>query len=1508
MRAIALALSVSLVLTSPGFAAWSGVVKIVVPGKGANTNIAAPKTIPSLGNALPRISALSFTAPVPQIMASASPEGQPKAPQAAKTDAPLESLKTAAASADAAVGKPEDLSDGQAKDAVDFTSKVRTANDISGVPAVFGSIGGLPVSLAPSRSGSLFAKTRALAREAREIVIGDSALAPILKPHWKLMAVPIVLLVVDGILNIGMSNFIPPLFTEGNLSATKAKLWTYGSLITAGFAAYVFNEWKHNTVGQILKYKLARDFRNALVKNTLMQEIGFLQKKENNSGALAKRIRKDTGELATKSTEIQLSLPHYLFYGLAGAAGIAAITLAKPLLLIMPVLGISGAIFLKKGKNLSEEQSNLTAAITQSAQEAFRYISLVRVSGATKAEEARYALKSEELSRTEKALVRLEANFSLFNSTLTRLVINFVFLAGALIIAKSGGAALTVGSLFKLTFLAGFLQYAFTGMGSRILAYSKARGASKEARELILRKAEMTDAADAKEVGKEISVRFEEVSFSYAGENDAAPVPVLHKLSFEVPAGKTVAFVGSKGSGKSTIMDLVLRLRDAGSGRVLINGEDIRGLDSASLRNRIAVVDQRPRLFKGSIGYNVKYGSEEASDEEVERAVTLAGADWVRNRERFPEGLDTDVGDFGARLSGGQRQSLVIARAILKKPSLYILDEATEAMDNKSERDIQAALEHAIAGDGKTKPTTVMIAHRLTTVRNADLIYVLDKGQIAESGTHEQLLAKGGRYAALWKEGGYDAETSAAGQLASGAAAFSLAAAVSKLSLVLTATTALAAPGLFLGAIFATIGLGFTIAAIRVSSAMAKHLASIEISGPRGPSRFFEPIATKAQDSPAVRFLPNRIRAFIDLHEAAHRDRNEGEILATLRQVRGIFTLLGQEARALQAGAKRFYGKLKIMALGDGAIRPILAPYRGRIVAGALLLSLTAILSVAGVRWVGNFVDLAVLASKGTFAAHSEALTILGAKASSALLLSAWLNRKTDVLVGDLLIDAKWLLSRRLFNNLLRRDMKYHMNESAAGLAGRLSDEVEKLARKNVTVRLPLLQNALTLAASLYVMVNTSFLLSLPVLIMVPALGYLGGKFAQKTNQLSYESSQISKEVTLRSQEIFEMAKVIKIFNREGAEARRFSTVAEKFFELGTRLAKASVNAFVFQSSLGDFFTKYMLYILGVAVGVSSGHIMTMVALAGIAQGAFTTLAAKWTEFQQTHGETAVIRDMLTARPEVVDAPDAAALPQGPREIKFEDVSFSYDGNPNANIVTGISFTVKPGERVALVGSKGSGKSTLLRLMQRLFEPQKGRILVDGADIKSVTRDSLASEMAVVSQDDQFFDESIEYNMLYGASQDVTQEDLHAIVKDVAPFFLNTAPGTAFPEGLKTRVGEGASRLSGGQRRLIAIVRAALRKPRILLLDEATSALDKTTEQVVLTAIGKIRGGPNGDEKPTIIEVAHNLPTIMNAERIIALDGHGQIQESGTHRELMALGGLYRSLWDAGLSQRPTTP
>ncbi|MEO0886615.1 MAG: ABC transporter ATP-binding protein [Cyanobacteria bacterium J06648_10] len=324
-------------------------------------------------------------------------------------------------------------------------------------------------------------------------------------------------------------------------------------------------------------------------------------------------------------------------------------------------------------------------------------------------------------------------------------LIRIIILIGFTGILFYGGLAtaassIEAGTYTVLVFLTQRLLWPLTRLGETLDQYQRAMASTQRVMNLLDTPVAIrpgTTALPTVQVSGEVV--FDNVSFGYHERQ-----PILQNLSLKIPAGKTTAIVGSTGSGKSTLVKLLLRFYEVNSGQITLDGLDLQSLDLRDLRKSIGLVSQDVFLFHGTVAENIAYGSFNATIDEITKAAKVAEAhDFILS---LPDGYDTIVGERGQKLSGGQRQRLAIARALLKNPPILILDEATSAVDNETEAAIQKSLERITVDR-----TVIAIAHRLSTVRNAHCIYVMERGALVESGTHEQLLAHKGIYSGLWK-------------------------------------------------------------------------------------------------------------------------------------------------------------------------------------------------------------------------------------------------------------------------------------------------------------------------------------------------------------------------------------------------------------------------------------------------------------------------------------------------------------------------------------------------------------------------------------------------------------------------------------------------------------------------------------------------------------------------------------------------------------------------------------
>ena len=456
-------------------------------------------------------------------------------------------------------------------------------------------------------------------------------------------------------------------------------------------------------------------------------------------GELVSRLSSDVTLIRTMLTQTTTSLLSSLI-GLVGSVVILFVlspTLLAVVLVLAPALIAVAIVFGRPLQRISTEVQEAIAHSTVTAEEALSGIRVVKSYVREPFEVARYG---GDLAGVVGAGTRLALWRAGFGA-----VMGFLGFGAAAVLLWYTGHRVIEGSLGVGT-LTGFLLYGITIGGSLATIaglygqFREGTGAVTRVFELIDTRPTIVDAPDAVEIGHvDGAIEIDGVTFSYDGTN-----AVLRDLSLSIAPGEVLALVGPSGAGKTTLVGLLPRLWDTTSGTIRVDGRDIRGVTTASLRERIGLVPQEAILFGGSVRDNIRYGRLEAGDDEVIAAARSANAhDFIID---LPDGYETLVGDRGSRLSGGQRQRVAIARAILKDPPILLLDEATSSLDNESERLVQEALDRLKVGR-----TTIIVAHRLSTIRAAHRIAVLDDGWLVELGTHDELLALGGLYARLYR-------------------------------------------------------------------------------------------------------------------------------------------------------------------------------------------------------------------------------------------------------------------------------------------------------------------------------------------------------------------------------------------------------------------------------------------------------------------------------------------------------------------------------------------------------------------------------------------------------------------------------------------------------------------------------------------------------------------------------------------------------------------------------------
>ena len=479
--------------------------------------------------------------------------------------------------------------------------------------------------------------------------------------------------------------------------------------------------------------------RKALYEKLITLPLAFFG--ENRSGDLVSRI---SGDVEKLYNAFSITIAEFLRQIIILVAGIVFLAVTTPhlaliMLLTFPVVVLLAMLFGRGIRALSKKRQKVLADSNAMVSEAVQNIQTVKTYTGEWLEIRRYGKLIEEMVGVSMRYAHARALFGVFLIVLLFGALFFIIWEGAHLLQQG---KITAGNLVAFVSYTAIIGGAIAGLGNFYTELLGALGATERIREILHQEPELSlsEKSGGHLTKVEGNIRFEKVHFSYPSRPD---IEVLKGVDLEVKAGQKIALVGPSGAGKSTIVQLLLRFYKPDKGRILLDGQDIGECDLQAYRSHIALVPQEVLLFGGSIRENILYGKPDASEEEVIAAAEKANA-WAFIQQ-FPEGLDTVVGERGVQLSGGQRQRIAIARAILKDPEILLLDEATSSLDAESERVVQDALDKLMEGR-----TSIVIAHRLATVRSADCIYVIEKGRIVEQGTHEDLAAlPGGIYSSL---------------------------------------------------------------------------------------------------------------------------------------------------------------------------------------------------------------------------------------------------------------------------------------------------------------------------------------------------------------------------------------------------------------------------------------------------------------------------------------------------------------------------------------------------------------------------------------------------------------------------------------------------------------------------------------------------------------------------------------------------------------------------------------
>jgi ATP-binding cassette subfamily B protein len=563
----------------------------------------------------------------------------------------------------------------------------------------------------------------------RESLRQALAIFQFVRPYWWRLALGLVILFLSSLVFMvfpylsGMMVDVAQGKSEWDLSLSDIGLILLGILVVQGVFSY-----SRVMLFAFVSEKGTADLRKALYNKLVSLPIVFFEKSR--VGELVSRLTADVERLYNAFSFTLAEFIRQIIILVTGVIFLAITTprLALIMLATFPVVVVLAMFFGRYIRKLSKARQEELANSNTIVSETMSTVQTVKAFTNEWFESVRYAKSVGHMVKISLDFARGRALFSVFMIVVLFGALFFIIWEGAMLL-QSG--KITAGDLIAFVSYTAIIGGAIAGLGNFYTEILGALGATERVREILDQPSEVTikpvQPANRRSVRGDI--RYEEVHFRYPTRED---VEVLKGVSFEVKAGQKVALVGPSGAGKSTIVQLLLRYYELGQGNIQVDGRPISEYDISEYRSHMAIVPQEVILFGGTIRENILYGKPDATEDEIIDAARQANAwDFIR---AFPDGLETLVGERGVKLSGGQRQRIAIARAILKNPSILLLDEATSSLDAESEKLVQDALSKLLEGR-----TSIIIAHRLATIRDVDQILVLDEGRIVEKGTHDEL-------------------------------------------------------------------------------------------------------------------------------------------------------------------------------------------------------------------------------------------------------------------------------------------------------------------------------------------------------------------------------------------------------------------------------------------------------------------------------------------------------------------------------------------------------------------------------------------------------------------------------------------------------------------------------------------------------------------------------------------------------------------------------------------------
>lgn len=915
-------------------------------------------------------------------------------------------------------------------------------------------------------------------------------------------------------------------------------------------------------------------------------------------------------------------------------------------------------------------------------------------------------------------------------------------------------------------------------MSTMLATTQQARAGSQRLFELFDMTPAVSEHADAQPVPRHTpgALELDRVGFAYPGGPE-----LLREVSLTVPAGQRIGIVGASGSGKSTLAFLLARFYDPTSGTVRLDGTDVREFTLESLRSDVSVVFEESFLFSSTIRENIAFGRPDATDADIEAAARLARAhDFIA---AMPDGYDTAVGERGYTLSGGQRQRIALARAALVDPAVLVLDDATSAIDAQTEEAIFAGLAGTHArGDGSGR-TTVLVAHRSSTLRLADRVIVLDGGRIVADGTNAE----------LWHSSELYRELLTGPPLAGPAG---------------DADVPPAAPN-------------NGRAPLRSGSDALVAATVDEAAWPYGDDDGDRVGAPQVEMAALLQGM--------NAGRGSFGPGGGGQLVATPE-------LLAQLAALPALGGDPEVGRAEATAPTDGrsTLGTLLRRFRGALLAVAAFVVIDGLTTLVGPLLIRHGLDVGVAERRGSVLWWMVAAFL-------AVQLASWANQLIEMLlvsrVGERML---YTLRLRTFAQLQRLSLDYYDRELGGRIMTRMTTDVEALAQLLQQGLMVALSAIVSCGGVVVVLLVLDWRLALAAFAVLPVLIAVTVWFQIQSSRNYVLARDAISAVNAELQESVAGVRVTQALARTDNNSARFAAKSGRFRQLRLR-AMALMGAYFASVQLLSTVAKVATLWYGAhlidAGSLQVGLLIAFLLLLDQFYSPLQQLSAVFDQWVQARISLNRL-DELLATP---SATPAAAEPIDPGrwsgEVVLDDARFRYSpAAPEA--LRGVDLTVAPGEMVALVGTTGAGKSTFVKLVARFYDPTGGRVLIDGLDLRSLDLAAYRRRIGYVPQEPFLFAGTIRSNIAYGRP-DASDLEVERAARSVGAHDLVAA----MPRGYLTPVAEAGRSLSAGQRQLLCLARAALVDPTILILDEATSNLDLASEAEVQRAMANAAVG-----------------------------------------------------------------